>query len=768
MNDFSLESLNKTLFIKSIEGYSKSSSSQATHQKSNSPLSKQQQPALKPTQDKYKSKEQYVRILKQLVKAEEKFEKQLAKDWVVEDAYIEWMSEGNLFYGQLWLSEDQKKEGNITLETRLKIQLDDWTASASIDSIEDEGLNIILDKGSKEPPTYDGHFTVKQVFNPVVYDRMTAGLKWFLHPSMSNTISSIVIGNPPSRSQRIQQNPIDTTLLSKFDLNPSQMKAATEALGDSPMYLILGPPGTGKTKTSVAIIAQLTHHITTQNLPDKILVCGPSNTAVDDLALKLHKAGVQGITRMYSATRENSNKTNPELRQITLSNKISEKSDKLEAIQKRIFQDEYLPDDEWNQYHKLKGDIEQEILKESRIVCCTCSASGDGRLNNLFFKNVFIDEAAQSIEPDTLIPMTFGAQRVLLAGDHKQLGPVIKCQAVKEAGLDRSMFERLINTVSHTMLDCQYRMHPLIAEFPSNIFYEGKLNTDSSVLERHNREAILSFKEKPLRFIDTNGREEKFGTSWINENEAFTVDKQLMKLIYCGVQPSDIGIITPYVGQKAMLQDYIHGERRLYDVKIASVDEFQGGEKGYIIISTVRTNAVGFLNDERRLNVAITRARHGIIICGNSYLLMREKNWRNLIEFYKANKSLKSQFKRGKIDNDYEVRVQQIESEEIAMEEAREEEKRKQEEQKLKAKLEEEVAKKIRQAAQKAGRRVQKTAIELEEEAAARKAIKAARKAERKAQQIALEDYVTGKTTTKVQRPAKKAESKAQKTVRQG
>jgi len=428
--------------------------------------------------------------------------------------------------------------------------------------------------------------------------------------------------------------------LDTFDLNISQRKAAIEALGDSAIYLILGPPGTGKTKTSVAIISQLLYQINTQGTCDKILVCGPSNTAVDNLTLKLLEAKVQGITRIYAAKREISGKLNPEIKALTLSVKARERHSMYRTYEKELAQNKFLSDQDRKQIRYWKKQIELEILNNSSIICCTCSTAADFRLKDFIFKNVFIDEAAQSIEPETLLPLMLGAERVLLAGDHQQLGPVINCEEAKCAGLEKSLFERLLSKVGHTMLDCQYRMHPLIAEFPSNNFYEKKLTTHPSVKAKHDPKVIPLFKEKPIQFFHLEGEEEKSGTSWLNRYEAYMIEKFLDRILDQGVHPENIGIITPYAGQKDLLKNNLPQSDIFEYLKIASVDEFQGGEKDYIILSTVRSNSenkVGFLDDGRRLNVAITRAKHGLAIFGNANILENDSNWKKLIGFFKEN-----------------------------------------------------------------------------------------------------------------------------------
>ena len=212
-----------------------------------------------------------------------------------------------------------------------------------------------------------------------------------------------------------------------------------------------------------------------------------------------------------------------------------------------------------------------------------------------------------------------GCKQVVLVGDHQQLGPVIMNKKAAKAGLSQSLFERLVLLGNRPIrLQVQYRMHPCLSEFPSNMFYEGTLQNGVTAPERLRKNV---------------GTEEisSSGTSFLNRTEASNVEKMVTRFFKSGVQPSQIGVITPYEGQRSYVATYmqLHGsmKKELYkEVEVASVDAFQGREKDYIILSCVRSNehqGIGFLNDPRRLNVALTRAKYGCVILGNPKVLSK-------------------------------------------------------------------------------------------------------------------------------------------------
>lgn len=473
------------------------------------------------------------------------------------------------------------------------------------------------------------------------------------------------------------------------ELNPSQLEAV-KAVVASPLSLIQGPPGTGKTVTSASIVFHLS-----QMGNGPVLVCAPSNVAVDHLTERIDRTGLR-VVRIAAKSREavpsavdhltlheqvrqllrdllanptssgsgaNSmeqfnTKTNPGGYKLTLA--------KLQKL--RDDHGELSPADE-KKYQNLKRALELEILKTAQVICTTCVGAGDSRLNRFTFKSVLIDESTQSTEPECLIPIVRGAQQVILVGDHCQLGPVIMSRFAGQAGLSQSLFERLIRIgVKPIRLNIQYRMHPCLSEWPSNIFYEGSLQNGVTTKQRS---APLGVKFSwpdascPMFFYASTGMEEisASATSYLNRTEATLCEKLLNSMMRAGIKPSQIGVITPYEGQRAHLVSNLKrnlSQETAESIEVASVDSFQGREKDYIIFSCVRSNEsgnndqpanygygaqqhwnpnnlnkpmanIGFLADPRRLNVALTRARYGLILLGNPRLLSKQPLWHNLL-----------------------------------------------------------------------------------------------------------------------------------------
>lgn len=210
--------------------------------------------------------------------------------------------------------------------------------------------------------------------------------------------------------------------------------------------------------------------------------------------------------------------------------------------------------------------------------------------------------------------------------------------------MNLSLFERLNlkrDQNKFTMLRIQYRMHPLIAEFSNLYFYGSKLINGVQAKERESLLYKKNFFNEPIVFVNINGEDKKMKNenSYYNSEEAKIACYIVNALENdCGVKSKNIGIITPYIAQSNEIKKYLNPEQ-LLNIEVASVDSFQGKEKEYIIISTVRSNTrnnIGFLVDERRLNVMLTRAKFGMIIVGNikTLLYAKEKTERrNSIRF---------------------------------------------------------------------------------------------------------------------------------------
>jgi regulator of nonsense transcripts 1 len=303
-------------------------------------------------------------------------------------------------------------------------------------------------------------------------------------------------------------------------------------------------------------------------------------------------------------------------------------------------------------YRILKKQSEKDLLDLADVICCTCIGAGDPRLARMKFSSILIDESMQSTEPECMVPAVLGAKQLILVGDHCQLGPVVMCKKAANGGLSQSLFERLVVLgIRPFRLEVQYRMHPQLSKFPSNFFYEGSLQNGVS---GEDRKLSIDFPwpqpDIPMMFYVATGQEEiaGSGTSFLNRTEAASVEKIATKFLKAGIKPEQIGVVTPYEGQRSFLVQYMQYQGSLHskiyqELEIASVDAFQGREKDIIIISCVRSNehqGIGFLADPRRLNVALTRAKYAVIVVGNPKVLSKQPLWNHLLHHYKENRCL--------------------------------------------------------------------------------------------------------------------------------
>ncbi|KAF6068988.1 AAA domain family protein [Candida albicans] len=503
-----------------------------------------------------------------------------------------------------------------------------------------EEFTLELNPSKIIPPTQlTTDFTAEFVWKGTSYDRMQQAMKDFAtdEESVSSFIYHKLLGH------EVLPIEFDIDLPKKFshpkltELNVSQTNAVRTVL-QRPLSLIQGPPGTGKTVTSATII----YHLSKLN-KQKILVCAPSNVAVDHLAAKLDLLGLN-VVRLTAKSREDVESSVSHLALHNLVN--SNAKGELKKLIKLKNQVGELSVADTNNYLKLSRSSEMKVLNKAEVVCCTCVGAADRRLSQFRFKTVLIDESTQASEPEVLIPIVKGAKQVILVGDHQQLGPVILDKKAADAGLKQSLFERLV-FLGHVpiRLEVQYRMHPCLSEFPSNMFYEGSLQNGVTSDDRLIEESTFPWPviDTPMMFWANYGREElsASGNSYLNRVEAMNVEKIITKLFKDGIKPEQIGVITPYEGQRAYLVQFMSVNSTLLDkrdqylnVEITSVDAFQGREKDFIILSCVRANdsqSIGFLSDPRRLNVALTRAKYGLVILGNPRSLCRNRLWNHLL-----------------------------------------------------------------------------------------------------------------------------------------
>ena len=398
-----------------------------------------------------------------------------------------------------------------------------------------------------------------------------------------------------------------------------------------------------QTVTSATIV----YHLTQQN-EGQVLVCAPSNIAVDQLTEKIHATGLK-VVRVAAKSREvvASSVDFLSLHNLVDQLALQTKSELYKLQLLKEVQGELSAKDE-KRYKQLRKKAEHAILVNADVICTTLSGAGDGRLSTFRFHQVLLDEATQASEPECLIAIAKGAKQVVMIGDHLQLGPVVMCKKAAVAGLSRSLFERLI-LLGHqpVRLQVQYRMHPALSEWPSNTFYDGYLQNGVTAYQREDKSSFpWPQPQLPTFFYASLGQEEisSSGTSYLNRTEAANVEKIVTTLLKGGITAEQIGVITPYEGQRSYIVQHMTRNAGLKrgqyeELEVASVDSFQGREKDYIILSCVRSNehqGIGFLHDPRRLNVALTRAKYGVIILGNPKVLARQALWNNLLQHYKV------------------------------------------------------------------------------------------------------------------------------------
>ncbi|GAV05937.1 hypothetical protein RvY_15988-2, partial [Ramazzottius varieornatus] len=588
----------------------------------------------------------YQRIFLPLIKQEADTDRKLKESQVYEHVMVRWDTGLNKRQIAYFVLPRVDVDAKIMPGDELRLSTLDrtWDAVGNVlkvpDNIGDE-LSLQLKLGTKNIPldTSNG-FRVECVWKSTSFDRMRNALTTFAIDSncMSHYIYSTLLGYPmrETNTNRPVVLPRRITAPNLPELNSSQVSAVRIAIG-SQISLIQGPPGTGKTVTS----ATLVYHLVKATRA-KVLVCAPSNIAVDQLTEKIHKTGLK-VVRVYSKSREVVEST---VQFLSLHLQMLGNAE-LNKLQKLKGETGELSDKDERRYRSLRVQVEQELLSSADVVCTTCVGAGDPRIGKLKFRVVLIDESTQAIEPECLIPIVMGCKQLVLVGDHCQLGPVVMSKDVAAAGLSSSMFERLIALgLRAHRLQVQYRMHPILSAFSSNIFYEGSLQNGVSPVDRIMSEMEFPWPniEKPMFFFNTCGSEELAGsgTSFLNRAEAQTVEKITTQLLKGGVKPEQIGIITPYEGQRSFLVQHMQSTGslpiKLYQaIEVASVDAFQGREKDFVIMSCVRSNehqGIGFLKDPRRLNVALTRAKYGLIIVGNAKILAKQPLWNHLLHHF--------------------------------------------------------------------------------------------------------------------------------------
>lgn len=420
------------------------------------------------------------------------------------------------------------------------------------------------------------------------------------------------------------------------------------------IWVIHGPPGTGKTTTLVQAIKQAVKN------EKQALVCANSNAAVDHLVKCLAAEGLDVLRLGNIARVEDSvlkNQLDMKIQEETefklvkeLKKRASDTRKKAEKHKRTFNSEDRENRRRWyrearelrKEAYETESFLIEKVISKSQVICTTLIGSDHEMLRSFNFKTAFIDEAGQALIPAALTPLK-RAEKLVLAGDPFQLPPLVKNNEAAKKGLNISLIELIMKaaTARANKLKTQYRMDETIMSFSNSKFYEGELIADDSVANH----GLQSDGFLPVEFIDTAGcnYEEKFsekGKSLTNPEEANLLVKRFNEVV--SAEPDlSIGIISPYRGQANFISDLLETSK----AQVNTVDAFQGREKDVILVSLVRSNedgTIGFLTDYRRMNVAMTRARKKLILIGDSATIGNDEFYADFLEFVETNGSYRS------------------------------------------------------------------------------------------------------------------------------
>ncbi len=538
-------------------------------------------------------------------------------------------------------------------------------ANGVINQVKEHEMLMTLNSDDVPEWIYDGNLGVQLLFDESAYREMEYALKSLIKTKDEriNQLKEILLGGQEARFDI--RSPASLS-----GLNPSQNEALNLIRNAQDVAIIHGPPGTGKTTTLVqAILYKLQEE-------RQVLVCAPSNAAVDLFVEKLDKEGVD-VVRIGHPARVTQN-----ILSNTLDAKIARHSDykELKSLRKRA--EEYRNMGKKYKRHfgpsereqrrmllaeasKLKDEAEHlefyivnGILSSAQVIASTLVGANNYQLKGMRFETVFMDEAAQALEPAAWIPI-LKSDKVIFAGDHFQLPPTIKSFEAAKNGLEVTLFEKAIKrNKADVMLREQYRMHTDIMTFSSRYFYKDRLFPNESVAQWK----IFDL-DQPVEFIDTAGTAyfeqiDPETRSSFNREEALLLFRHFQGYIkhIKSMEKLDniqnIGIISPYKAQVNLLREIYEGQFSEEDpiftkVAINTVDSFQGQERDIIYIGLVRSNEkgeIGFLADTRRMNVAMTRAKKKLVVIGDSSTIGQNDFYEKFLDYIQEIGAYRSAF----------------------------------------------------------------------------------------------------------------------------
>ncbi|MEM8525831.1 MAG: AAA domain-containing protein [Bacteroidota bacterium] len=540
------------------------------------------------------------------------------------------------------------RSGNIVTFFTKRSRIHYPERMGTIDYVHKHKMRIILN--TKDLPNWVqfDNFGVEMAFDARTYEEMEKALKKVTKASSNRLaeLRDILLGY---RKAQALPPPPDLALP---QLNASQVAAVQQIIATKDISIVHGPPGTGKTTTLVHAIKELCKTEST------ILVTAPSNAAVDLLteriaALELNVLRIGNISRVdesilqhtlevrISNHIENRNIKKIRLEAVELRRKawrIRRRYGRKERTERKQYLEEAKELSSWAKH--LEDQLLDRIISSAQVITCTLVGSAHPFLAQHKFRTIVIDEAAQALETATWIPIS-RASKVILAGDPFQLPPTIKSIEAKKRGFDVTLIEKAIQRTNNiSFLDVQYRMNEKIMQFSNQNFYKGTLKADDTV--KHH---TLKGDDLPLEFIDTAGCgfDEKMNEEYksrYNPDEFQILCEHLYQLAEKLPENPDIsiGIISPYRQQVIHMEDTIAEDSLLQEIPLTvnTIDGFQGQEKDVIYISLVRSNnksEIGFLNDYRRMNVAMTRARKKLIIVGDSATIGGDEFYKRFLDY---------------------------------------------------------------------------------------------------------------------------------------
>ncbi|NP_001347995.1 DNA-binding protein SMUBP-2 [Zea mays] len=539
------------------------------------------------------------------------------------------------------LKPNKADAGSASLGQGVVYRLKDSSITVAFDDIPEDGLNSPL--------------RLEKLANEVTYRRMKDALIELSKAVQTGPCANLV---PVLFGEKAPMRSKDAMKFSPFNknLDDSQKEAISKALGSRDVFLLHGPPGTGKTTTIIEIILQEVKR------GSKILACAASNIAVDNIVERLARYRTKLVRLGHPA------RLLPQVLDSALDAQVlrADNSSLAGDIRKemKVLNSKLLKAKDRNTKRDIRKELKTlakeerkrqqlavtDVLKNADVVLTTLTGASSKKLNGITFDLVVIDEAAQALEVACWIALLKGP-RCILAGDHLQLPPTIQSVEAEKKGMGKTLFERLTEAYGEeitSMLTVQYRMHEHIMSWSSKELYNNKIKAHSSVAGHmlYDLEEVTrsSSTEPTIVLIDTTGcdmeevKDEEEST--MNEGEAAVSIAHAKLLVESGVNASDIGIITPYAAQVTCLKMMRNKDAKLKDLEISTVDGFQGREKEAIIISMVRSNSkkeVGFLSDHRRMNVAVTRARRQCCLVCDVETVSSDRFLKRLVEYFEEN-----------------------------------------------------------------------------------------------------------------------------------